>query len=193
MSIATTWGSTPEERALAAPCDEFMPHPHAVLHRAVDVRAPAEVLFSWLCQLRVAPYSYDWIDNFGRRSPRVRTPALEDLTIGDSVMRIFEMASFEKPRQITVRLRGRGSRRMFGDVVMSYVVRSAAEGRTRLLARLLVRYPRGPWGWIMRAFLPWGDLVMMRKQLRTLRDYAEASATADSRQVDAAPSSGRAP
>ena len=69
-SAAYTWGSTPEERARGYACDVCVAGPDHALFRAVDVDAPAAVVFRWLCQLRVAPYSYDWIDNGGRESPR---------------------------------------------------------------------------------------------------------------------------
>jgi hypothetical protein len=43
-----------------------------------------------------------------------------------------------------------------------------------LLAKLRVGYPRGLAGWLMRIVLPPGDLVMMRRQLLTLKRLAEA-------------------
>ena len=65
------------------------------------MRAPAEVVYRWLCQLRVAPYSYDWIDNRGRRSPRELTPGLEQLAEGQTVM-IFRLVSFAWGRHLTL-------------------------------------------------------------------------------------------
>ena len=73
-SVAWTWGTTAAERTRPFPCDRWLPGADDALFRAVDVDAPARVVFRWLCQLRVAPYSYDWIDNFGRTSPRRLTP-----------------------------------------------------------------------------------------------------------------------
>jgi hypothetical protein len=71
------WGSTAPERSESFPCDRLVPEADHTLFRAVGVEAPQGVSFRWLCQLRAAPYSYDRLDNFGRRSP-------QELTAGGS-------------------------------------------------------------------------------------------------------------
>jgi hypothetical protein len=64
------------------------------LWRAVTARAPAEAVFRWRCQLRVA-YGCDLFDNFGRRSPRALTPGLADLAPGQVFGTIFELTELE--------------------------------------------------------------------------------------------------
>ena len=75
-SISETWGTTPEERRLAFPCDNLIAEADDALYRGVTVNASPSTVFRWLCQMRVAPYSYDWIDNGGKRSPAALTPGL---------------------------------------------------------------------------------------------------------------------
>src|SRR6266849_9704744 len=108
-SAAAAWGSTAAERARPFPCDGLVAEPAEALFRAVDVAAPPAVVFRWLCQLRVAPYSYDWIDNFGRRSPRQLIPGLDDLAVGQRVMMLFEIVEFERDRHLTLRTTPEGS------------------------------------------------------------------------------------
>ena len=164
-----TWGSTPEERADAYPCDTLVERPDIVVFRAVDVAAPAATMFRWLCQLRVAPYSYDWIDNFGRRSPRELIDGLEHLEVGQTVATIFRLVSFEPDRSITLD----STTSLFGRVVITYRVAPVDPDRCRLVAKVLCLTPRNPVGVVMRWILPAGDLLMMRRQLLTLRDLAE--------------------
>jgi hypothetical protein len=173
-SVSYTWGTTPAERARPFPCDSLFPNADAALFRGVTVHAPAARVFRWLCQLRVAPYSYDWIDNFGRRSPRRLTPGLENLATGQDVMRIFTLVDHEKDGHLTIRIKPRTSaQRTFGDVCATYLVESRGTDGCRLLAKLLARYPPGLTGALMRRLLPWGDLVMMRRQLLNLKALAE--------------------
>jgi hypothetical protein len=140
----------------------------------VTVDAPAPRIFRWLCQLRVAPYSYDWIDNLGRLSPRQLTPGLENLAIGQDVMSIFALVDYERDRHLTIRTKARtGVERMFGDVCGSYLVVPHGTSDCRLLVKLLVCYPPGLTGMLMRRLLPWGDLFMMRRQLLNLKALAE--------------------
>ncbi len=171
-SAGWAWGSTPDERARPFPCDGLVPEPAEALFRAVDVEAPPAVLFRWLCQLRVAPYSYDWIDNLGRQSPRQLTPGLERLALGQRLMGGFELVAFEPDRHLTAVTKAP----LMGEVAASYVVAPQGARRARLLVKVLVHYAPGPIGWALRLLLPWGDLVMMRKQLLTLKRLAEASA-----------------
>jgi hypothetical protein len=103
VSVAYTWGTEDAERRLPFPCDRYVERAEAAYFRGITVRARPATLFRWLCQMRVAPYSYDWIDNGGRRSPRALTPGLEDLAVGQSVMRIFTLVDFAKDRHLTLR------------------------------------------------------------------------------------------
>ena len=174
IPTATSWGVDEDERALSYPCDRIAP-PHATSYwRGVTVRAPAPVVFRWLCQLRVAPYSYDWIDNFGRQSPRSLTPGLDRMALGHRFMTIFELGDFETGTHVTLRIVG-PARRIFGDIAASYVVKPLGADESRLLVKLRVAHPRLPHGWLQRAWLPAGDLVMMRRQLLNLKSLAEGS------------------
>ena len=172
-STASTWGSTAAERGRPFPCDGLVAEPAATLFRAVDVAAPPAVVFRWLCQLRVAPYSYDWIDNFGRQSPPQLTPGLDDLQRGQTVMGVFELVDFERDRHLTAVTRPSVLDGVFGRFAASYVVVPRGDTRARLVVKVLVRYGRGPIGWLTRGLFPWGDLVMMRKQLLNLKRLAE--------------------
>ncbi|MFI6595813.1 hypothetical protein ACIBHX_06155 [Nonomuraea sp. NPDC050536] len=68
MGLPTVWGARPEEMAVPYDCDRVVGRAVEGWFRAVTVRADAASMFRWLCQLRVAPYSYDLLDNYGRRS-----------------------------------------------------------------------------------------------------------------------------
>jgi hypothetical protein len=175
-SISHTWGTKPEERKLTFPCDNLLPQADAALYRGVTINASAPTVFRWLCQMRAAPYSYDWIDNGGRQSPQQLTPGLEDLVIGQDVMKIFNLADFERDRHLTIRIKPRSSAsRTFGDVACTYLIIPNETNSCRLLVKLIAKYPPGTRVRLMQTVLPWGDLIMMRRQLLNLKRLAEES------------------
>jgi hypothetical protein len=173
-ALTRAWGSTAQERQLEFACDRFVANPDDALYRALSVNAPPALLFRWLCQLRAAPYSYDWIDNLGRRSPRRLTPGLDRLQVGQRIMTFFRLAAFEPDSHFTAVLERPGA--LFGGLAITYLIVPEADERCRLLVKVAVAYPRTPIGAAMRALLPAGDLVMMRKQLLTLKKLAERDA-----------------
>lgn len=172
-AAVSEWGSTAEERSRAYPCDDLIASPAMTLFRSIDVEAQQEVTFRWLCQLRAAPYSYDKLDNFGRRSPQELTPGLERLERGQRVATIFRLAGFEPGESLTIHHRGR----IFGEVACTYRAASVGEERSRIVVKLIwTPARRGPIGRLERALLPAGDLVMMRRQLLNLKELAERTA-----------------
>jgi hypothetical protein len=174
-NVAHTWGTTADECALAFPGDRAESPAWQSLFRGVSIAAPAVLVFRWLCQLRVAPYSYDWIDNRGRQSPRTLTPGLEQLAVGQTVMEIFRLESFEEPVHLTLvtPAGGRGEQ-LFGQMRCTYWVRPANDERVRLLVKLRLAPTQGSLSRFAKAALAWGDLVMMRRQLLNLKALAES-------------------
>jgi len=146
----------------------------AFIFAVLTVNAKPEKVFRWLCQLRVAPYSYDLIDNFGRRSPQQLKPGSEQLALGQPVMTIFELVDFRQNNHITGRIwPGSKAEKIFGAIAGSYCVKPLGNGKTCLLVKIQVKYPRRWWGSCMRAILPVGDLIMMRKQLLNFKRLVE--------------------
>ena len=130
-------------------------------------------MYRWLCQFKVAPYSYDLLDNLGRTSPRTLTPGLERLAIGQRFITVFTLKNFEVGQHLTIRV-NRIGRWLFGDLVISYVTHDEGTDGTRLLVKLTV--PRARWPGVPRQWLlAWLDLFMMRRQLLNVRDLAENS------------------
>ena len=98
---AWNWNATDEEWRAAYPCDRYIEGPRQPFIRAIDVQAPAEVTFRWVCQIKVAPYSYDLLDNWFRRSPRQLTPGAERLELGQKFL-VGPIVEFEQDRHVTV-------------------------------------------------------------------------------------------
>jgi hypothetical protein len=173
-SIAHSWGTRTEERGLAFPCDHLIADADDAMYRGITIRADREVVFRWLCQMRVAPYSYDWLDNLGRRSPRQLTAGLDALAVGQTVMRDFEIVDFAWGEHLTLGVKSDSLiREICPEAAVSYCTLLEQNGDCRLLVKVVVTYQRGSAGWLARRLMPWGDLVMMRRQLLNFKQLAE--------------------
>ena len=170
------WGATPEERAALYPCDRFLPGPQHEFFRALDIAAPAQLTYRWLQQLRVAPYSYDWADNFLVPSPGRLTPRAERIAVGQRMMHVFSIVAFEPERTLTLGPRSRIAEALLGTLYGTYVVTPCGPGAARLLVKVNADYPRSLYGRAVSPIMPWIDLAMMRKQLLRLKTFAERDA-----------------
>ena len=163
--IGDRWGVTDDEVARHYPCDDIVPVPVLQAWRGVTVRTTPEGLWPWVAQIRLAPYSYDWIDNLGRRSPQ-ELRALPEPAVGQhfttaATRRLGRILSVSPPEQLTGRITG---------AVISYVLVPKGDA-TRLLMKIVTA--RGRW---LAPLLSVGDLVMARRQLLNLKQLAEINA-----------------
>ncbi|MDV3220123.1 SRPBCC family protein [Intrasporangium sp.] len=143
--------------------------------RAVRVDAPPHVVYAWLAQLRAAPYSYDLIDNLGRRSPRTMTRT-DEVEIGQTFAGIFTLTACEPGRAITLELTDRAALRLFGPVTLVYRA-MPDQGTCVLRCDLFLPRPSNGFDGLRQLLLAWGDLVMMRRQLLNFRRLSERTAS----------------
>lgn len=173
--LPDVWGATSAEVLRDYPADRLLTGRTRALTRAVPVAAPQELAWRWLCQIAVAPYSYDLLDNRGRRSPRELTPGADDLRVGQLMM-IFRLTSYE-PGHHWTGVTTPAASRLFGPVAVTYAAEPDGTDATasRMVCRLVCEV-EGPVARLRAPLLAWGDLVMMRKELLTLRSLAERDA-----------------
>jgi hypothetical protein len=157
------WGVTDAEVARAYPCDDLVPGAALQVWRGVSVAVPPERVWPWLCQVQVAPYSYDWIDNLGRRSPR-RLLGRPDPLPGQAFSQVG--GRFPVGRVLVVEPGQHLTATIMG-AVMSYVLAPDGAG-TRLLLKIVMRRRR----WYTEAMAV-GDWPMARRQLLNFKACAE--------------------
>jgi hypothetical protein len=161
--LGDRWGVTDAEVERRYPCDDVVPVPVLQAWRGVTVHAEPDLVWPWVTQIRLAPYSYDWVDNLGRRSPR-RLHALPDPVPGETFTAaggrpVGRVLSVARAEQLTGEILG---------AVLSYVL-VAEDGTTRLLLKIVMA--RGRW---LAPVVSVGDLVMARRQLLTFKRLAES-------------------
>ncbi len=170
------WGATAEEIAASYPCATVLDGERMTVFRAVTIAASTDLTYDWLCQTKLAPYSFDLIDNLGRRSPSRRTPGAAPIRVGEHVM-VFKCVQSEPGREWTG-ISLPTAERIFGPMAATYRVRALPDGSSRLICRLDLITGSSPIARVRAGALAWGDLPMMRQQLRRLKRYAERDASA---------------
>ena len=73
------------------------------LLRCIEIHADASDIFVWLKQLRIAPYSYDFIDNRYRKSPDYIIENLPPLKVNTHYLLAFHIFEFEENSFIVCR------------------------------------------------------------------------------------------
>jgi hypothetical protein len=172
-----TWGATPDEISRPLPGDELVADPTFNATRAITIAAATEQIWPWLLQVgltRAGWYSYDILDNLGRRSARHIIPELQGLAPGDVIpmspdgkqgMRVHSMNAPHSMVWGTP-----------GDTTWAWQLDGNRDGSTRLITRVRSRYRWLSPSIAFSALLEFGDIWMMRKMLLNIRERAEQAA-----------------
>ena len=169
-----TWGASPGEVSRSLPGDDLVPRPTFNATRAISIAAPPAEIWPWLVQVgltRAGWYSYDLLDNLGRRSARRIIPELQHLTVGDIVpmspdgKQGMTVYSLDPPHSMVW---GQP-----GDTTWAWELEDNPDGSTRLITRVRSRYRWASPSIAFSVLLEFGDIWMMRKMLMNLRDRAE--------------------
>jgi hypothetical protein len=175
-----SWGATPEEVAGPVAGDALLPDARLVATRSIDLERPPIEVLPWLEQIgygRAGWYSYDWIDNLGRRSADRIHPEWQGIEAGDPIPAgpiQFTAAIVERPSSATdgaafvMQLPRRRIAKHTIDFVLAFDLRTSGHG-SRLVTRVRSTIDGRRGSLIERCLLGPGDGIMVRRQLINLQ------------------------
>ncbi len=120
--------------------DSIVPDPFFTVTHAITIDAPPDQVWPWLAQLgstRAGWYSYDWIDNGGRRSEEHVRPDLQDIRPGDVLPALpgataaFVVDVVDPPRDLILTVPGDDA----PVVSWEHCIEALGPARSRLIVR----------------------------------------------------------
>jgi len=170
------WGATTEEIHGSVVGDNLCPDATLIATRSITIKASPQDVFPWIRQMgfgRAGWYSYDWLDNLGRKSATSVHEEWQSVESGDKIPSgpiSFTAAIVEAPRHFVLEIKSLGKKSPKLHFTLAYELRDDPQG-TRLVTRMRshIKLPFG--SLIERFILGPGDGIMLRRQLLTINRH----------------------
>lgn len=171
------WGATEEEIESPVIGDDICRDATLVATRSITIAAPPQDVFPWIRQMgfgRAGWYSYDWLDNLGRKSATTIREEWQSVESGDKVPSgpiAFTATIVDAPRHFVLEIESQGKKAPRFHFTLAYELRDDPQG-TRLVTRMRsrVNFPLG--SLFEKLMLGPGDGIMLRRQLMNIRRNA---------------------
>jgi hypothetical protein len=170
------WGATSEEIHGSVIGDNLCRDATLIATRSITISAPPQDVFPWIRQMgfgRAGWYSYDWIDNLGRKSAEKVHEEWQSVESGDKIPSgpiSFTAAIVEAPRHFVLEIKSLGKKSPKFHFTLAYELRDDPHG-TRLVTRMR-SHIKLPFGSLFERFiLGPGDGIMLRRQLLTINRH----------------------
>jgi hypothetical protein len=173
------WGATTEEIHGSIVGDNLCRDATLIATRSITISAPPKDVFPWIRQMgfgRAGWYSYDWIDNLGRKSATKVHEEWQSVESGDKIPSgpiSFTAAIVEAPRHFVLEIKSLGKKSPKLHFTLAYELREDPQG-TRLVTRMR-SHIKLPFGSLFERFiLGPGDGIMLRRQLLTINRHVSS-------------------
>ena len=171
------WGATSAEIDSPVVGDHLCLNASLIATRSITINAPPADVFPWIRQMgfgRAGWYSYDWIDNLGRKSATTIREEWQSVESGDKVPSgpiAFTATIVDAPRHFVLEIKSLGKKAPRLHFTLAYELRDDPQG-TRLVTRIR-SHVNFPLGFLFeKLLLGPGDGIMLRRQLLNIRRNA---------------------
>ncbi len=172
------WGATNAEVSRMMPGDDIVEEPSFNATRAVTIKASPYDIYPWIVQMglnRAGWYSYDLLDNLGRKSVEEILPIFQNAQVGTLIpmspdnnygiwVKEFEtngwMLWWDKK----------------GDTTWAWGIYPEGESHSRLVTRIRLKYKWVSLEIIFNVLIEFLDILMMRKCMLGIKRRAESLA-----------------
>jgi hypothetical protein len=147
--------------------------------RSIEISAKASDIFVWLKQLRIAPYSYDFIDNRCKKSPDFIVENLPPLKAYTHFLLVFHILEFKENSFVVGRFCepiNPPVNLYMCDMFIEYRIVEKAT-RSRLWCKIKGHFNTDISSRGFFFIFSVGNKMMMSKQLRNIQRLSELSAT----------------